>query len=126
MPRFLSPAWLERLAASAGGVSVDPSCRLTLRQVVTCTPDGDVRYTVRVAEGRIEVDGSGAVDPDVTFTSDWPTASAMSRGELAAQDAFMAGRLRLGGDVAALLAHAPALAALDDAYAELRAATTYD
>ena len=118
MPDFLSDEWVEALAAGAANATVDPTVELAVRQVV-----GDVSWTVRVAGGRVTVDRGN--DADVTITADRETAAALVRGELATQDAFAAGRLRLGGDLATLLAAASGLAGLDAAYADVRADTTY-
>ncbi len=49
----------------------------------------------------------------------------MAAGELPAQRAFVEGRLRVGGDLSQLVAHQRTLAAIDDALADVRAATTY-
>ena len=118
MPDFLSDEWVEALAAGAASATVDPTVELAVRQVV-----GDVSWTVRVADGRVHVDRDEAAD--VTITTDSDTAAALVRGELATQDAFAAGRLRLGGDLARLLAAADGLAGLDAAYAGVRADTTF-
>ena len=119
MPAFLSEEWIDALAAAAAAAEVDPAADLALRQVV-----GDVAWTVRVGAGRIAVDRDA--DADVTLTTDPGTAEALVRGELSTQDAFAAGRLRLGGDLRKLLASAPALAGVDAVYAGVRAGTTYD
>ena len=119
MAPFLSPAWVAALAEAAGTAAVDQEVRLTVRQVV----DG-VGWTIRVEDGRVTVEDSA--EADVTFLADRPTAQALVRGELGAQDALLVGRLRVRGDVAALLRAAPALAALDDLFAAVRDDTTYD
>ncbi len=121
MPRFLSPEWLDDLAGAASGVEVDAGTPVTVEQVV----DGQVRYRLRVGDGRVAVvrdDGPS----DVSLRTDLTTAVALARGELAPTDALLAGRLRLAGDVKALRRAAPALASLDAALTELRATTTYD
>ena len=84
----------------------------------------DVSWTVRVGGGTVVVDQRS--DADVTLTTDRETAAALARGELAAQDAVAAGRLRVSGDVTRLVGSSAALAGLDSAYAALRATTTYD
>ncbi|MCU1375645.1 MAG: hypothetical protein JWO68_2931 [Actinomycetia bacterium] len=118
MPVFLSDEWVDALAEAAATAEVDPTATLALRQVVD-----DVAWTVRVAGGRIRVDREAAAD--LTITTDRATAAALVRGELATQDAFAAGRLRIGGDLSKLLAAASGLAGLDAAYAGVRADTTY-
>jgi hypothetical protein len=126
MARFLSPAWLAELAEAAAGVVLEAGPPVLVQQVVTGTPSGDVRYGLRLAAGRVAVLPEGAPDPDVTLTTDWPTAVAVARGELAVTDAFMAGRLRVAGDLRALLRGGGALAGIDALFAEVRARTTWD
>jgi putative sterol carrier protein len=118
VPEFLSEEWVDALGVAASAASVDPAIALTVRQVV-----GDASWTVRVAGGRVSVDRGEVAD--VTITTDRETAAALVRGELATQDAFAAGRLRLGGDLAKLLAAADGLSGLDAAYAGVRADTSY-
>jgi predicted lipid carrier protein YhbT len=118
VPEFLSEEWVEALAAAAATIELDPAVDLAVRQVV-----GDVSWTVRVHDGRVAVDRDEAAD--LTITTDRETAAALVRGDLATQDAFAAGRLRLGGDLRKLLAAADGLAGLDAAYAGVRADTTY-
>jgi putative sterol carrier protein len=64
-------------------------------------------------------------DPDVTFTQDRATAAAIASGELSAQSAFMAGRLRMGGDLRAVLDRSQDLTALDDVFASARPTTDW-
>jgi predicted lipid carrier protein YhbT len=118
VPVFLSEEWVAALASAAATAEVAAGTTLSVRQVVD-----DVSWTVRVAAGRVSVD-RGA-DADVTITTDRATAAALVLGDLATQDAFAGGRLRLGGDLAKLLAAADGLAGLDAAYAGVRADTTY-
>ena len=59
--------------------------------------------------------------PDITFTQDRATAEAIHRGELSAQTAFIEGRLRLGGDLRAVIERAGSLVAIDDVFAAARA-----
>jgi hypothetical protein len=89
---------------------------------------GEVRYRLEVGADGARVTGiepSAGTPFDVRLTTDYPTAVAISCGRENAQIALARGRLRLGGNVDTLVRHADALAALDDATAELRAATTY-
>lgn len=119
MPVFLSDEWVDALAAAAADAEIAPGADLALRQVVD-----DVSWTVRVRDGRVSIDRDPAAD--VTLTTDAETAAALVRGDLATQDAFAAGRLRLGGDLQKLLAAASALAGVDAVYAGVRAGTTYE
>lgn len=129
MARFLSDPWLDELNAAARrreprqGETAEAS--LVLQQVVTGGPDGERRYWVHLERGRVAF-GSGEADaPDATFTQDYETAAALNRGELSAEDAFLAGRVRVSGDLAVLLSHRSALTTLDDVFADVRVRTTY-
>jgi len=126
MARFLSPQWFEEATTppTAPAGAGDP---LILEQVVKDTPDGEVRYFVVAHDGvaRIEPPGSDPGPPHLTITTDWETASAIARGELAAQSALVEGRLRVRGNLAVLAGHASGLAGLDAVPAAVRETTTY-
>ena len=53
------------------------------------------------------------------------TATAIARGELSAQRAFMNGRLAIEGDTLALAHAQPALRGISDAFAEVRSSTEW-
>lgn len=122
MARFLSPDWVADLASAAGEVAVPDGEPFTVQQVV----DGDVRWALRVAGGRVAVEGGAVPDPDVTLTTDRATATAVAQGQVAVTDAFMAGRLRIAGDLRTLLRAGGVLGALDAAFASVRERTTWD
>jgi predicted lipid carrier protein YhbT len=119
---FLTDAWLDDLERAARDAAVDPGLRLRVQQVVPDGPDGhEVAYLLEVGGGTVRVHRGRPGDADVTFTQDLATAEAIHRGQLSAQAAFMDGRLRLGGDLRAVLDRAGALAAIDDVFAAARA-----
>lgn len=122
---FLSDVWLAELAERAGAVAGPPDVRLAIQQVVA-DGDGTSRaYTVVLDDGRIRVEPGRSDAADVTFTQDRETAAAIARGELSAQAAFLAGRLRIGGDVHRLGDVAARLSGVADLFAEVRASTTW-
>jgi putative sterol carrier protein len=129
VPAYLSPAWLRALQDAADTSPTLPGAtagmHLVVQQVVTGGPDGDVAYHVIVDDGRTTVRAGRADDPTITFTQDRDTARAVSRGELSAQGAFMAGRIRIRGDLPALVAQQDALLRVDDIFASVRATTEY-
>ncbi len=59
-------------------------------------------------------------NPDVTLRCDADTARRIHEGHESAQQAFMEGRLQVGGDPDALLRHQDLLGSLTDALAPLR------
>lgn len=126
MARFLTPAWVADLATAATGVEVAADESLTVQQVVAEAGGEPVRWALRVGGGRVAVEPGGVAEPDVTLTTDRATATALARGELAITDAFMAGRLRVAGDLRTLMRAGGVLGALDEAFAAVRERTAWD
>jgi putative sterol carrier protein len=120
--RFLSDAWFGQLT-DAGTPGDRPG--LQIQQVVTDGPDGEVRYHLRVSDGRIAVRVGDAPRPDVTFTEDYATAAAVAKGETTVQAALLDGRITVAGDMGAVVACQGDLAVLDPIPAAVRAATTF-
>ncbi len=121
MARYLSEAWFEEVArATPAGVD-----GLMLQQVVTGTPDGEVRYHVGVSLGAAWVRPGQAEAPDATFTEDYATAAAVARGELSVHAALLEGRIRVAGNMAVLSARQDELVGLDPLPAAVRAETTF-
>jgi len=126
MARFLSPEWVADLAAAADGVDVEDG-DVTVQQVIAVDgTDEPVRWGLRVAGGRVAVVAGAVPDADVTLTTDRATATSLAKGEAAVTDVFMAGRLRIAGDLRALLRAGGVLGALDEAFAAVRERTTWD
>lgn len=130
MARFLSDAWLEELGAAARASSVLQEAAvglgIVIEQVITGATGGEVRYHWVLDDGAVAVVvGPAPGAADITLTTDWATAVALASGDVGAQDAFLAGRLRLGGDIALLVRAGGAMAAVEDVARAVREATTY-
>jgi len=148
MARFLSPTWVEEQnAALEGAVLADPAPdaglamadgKVTVVEEVHGTPDGDVRLVMRIEAGAIRLqlagrpDGTGdgpgedaAGAPNVTIALSYADAAALSKGELTPAEALNAGRIRVRGDLSALVAAQHLLDAARSATRGLVASTTY-
>lgn len=130
--RFLSPEWINRLdeVARADPELADAAAEadLVVQQVVVggdaegpAGGAGEVAYHVVLRAGEVAVRPGRADAPTVTFTQDRATAEAVAAGELSAQQAFIDGKVRLGGDTVALAERAKVLARVGDAFAAVRA-----
>lgn len=129
MPRYLTQEWLE---AAQRAVETDATLadatkdvQLTVQHVVTGGPDGDAAYHVTINDGTVRVVSGTLSDATVTFMQDWQTATAVSRGELSAQGAFMTGLIRVRGDLPKLVEHGDVFGDVGDVFTDLRTATTY-
>ncbi|MCB1038882.1 MAG: SCP2 sterol-binding domain-containing protein [Acidimicrobiales bacterium] len=124
MVRFLSDEWIAALDAAAtsdealGALSA--GLHLVVEQEVTGSPWGDVRFHVVVDHGQVHVRPGPAPDPLIRFSQDYATAAAIATGTGSAQRAFMAGRLRVGGDLRVLLDHVGTFEQLQDVFAAVR------
>ncbi len=131
MPRYLSPAWVESfdtalsaldladaIATAGAGSLAAADGRFTVIQVVTGVPEdvhaggGDVHLVLTVADGqaRLALDEAGTATGTATIVLGYREAVAMARGELEPADALAAGRVRVRGDLAALVAGQDVLA----------------
>ena len=99
--------------------------QFTIHPTVVDGPGTAVTYAVLLDHGDNRVVPGVHPDPDLTLRTDRRTAAAVAAHHESAQTAFMAGRLRLGGDVRFLIAHQGVLAGIDDCAAQLRATTTF-
>ncbi|MGO9856728.1 MAG: SCP2 sterol-binding domain-containing protein [Acidimicrobiales bacterium] len=118
------------LAAAAEGSLAAADGTFSVVQVVTGLPTGgqaadaggaaggdateaEVRVVLSVADGRarLALDPTGEVTGTATIVLGYADAAAMARGELDPGDALAAGRVRVRGDLAALVAGQDVLAA---------------
>src|SRR6266550_1919487 len=121
MVPFLTPEWIAALDAAAREAAVPAGVRLTIQQIV----GDDVLYHLVLDGGRLRVHPGEAAAADVTLVQTREVAAAFSRGELNAQQALEAGRLKLRGDIGHLAREGRALTAVEDVFAAVRAATSY-
>ena len=122
MPEFGSSEWVDALI---GALNASPDelrgVEVTIQQVVTGAPAGEVRYWTAFKEGTVEgAVGDAPSRADVTITQDFETARALSAGELNPQGAFMQGKLKVTGNMGKLLQHQDAIQALGPAMATIQ------
>jgi putative sterol carrier protein len=144
MPRFLTPAWVDAFNEAVAEVSlpvagadaglVAESGRFTVAQEVRGAPGGDVTLLLTAEEGRLRLtlapaggEGTAPADPEpnVTIALAYDDAVAMAKGELTPAEALTAGRVRVRGDLAVLVAGQQLLAEARGNTAALTAETTY-
>lgn len=104
---FLTQQWAQEvtqaLNASADFRTAAAGKQVRLQQVVTDGPQGETKYYFTLEEGAAEVGIGELADADATVTQDYATASAISRGEIGPQQAFMQGQLKITGNMMKLL-----------------------
>ncbi|MGA7098519.1 MAG: SCP2 sterol-binding domain-containing protein [Acidimicrobiia bacterium] len=113
MSKFLSEEWTSEvtsaLASHEGFKNAIGSADLSIQFNTDDTPDGEVDYYLDAGGGQA-VMALGTVDnPDVTVKQSYDTATAISKGELNVQTAFMTGKLKVSGNLAKLMMHQSAI-----------------
>ena len=130
MPRYLSPDWvlafnsalseldLSDAVVAAGRESITASAgTFAVAQVVNDAPPdvgpSPVRTVLSVDGGRLSLvsDPEGSVPVNVTVVLGYDDAVAMAQGTLAPAEALAAGRVRVRGELAVLVAGQAVLAA---------------
>jgi hypothetical protein len=125
MPPYLSPAWVQAFNAALAGLDLTDAIAeagagsltaaqgtFSVAQVVTDAPampgasGGIVRTVLTVDDGRIMLtaDPGEALSTNVTIVVAYVDALAIARGELDPADALAAGRVRVRGELAVLVA----------------------
>ena len=124
--RYLSLAWIRELSAAVAEserlAELAAEHRVAVTQIVTDTPEGDVAYHLRVADGSAVFGAGPADDEDIRMQQDWDTAVAVATGE---EDASGYEGFLLTGDRELLMASLDVFAALDSVFAEVRTRTDY-
>jgi len=108
MAKWLTQEWLDESTRLAADQPVRPGSSARLQYVITDGPAGDVSYYWIVVDGQLMENRLGVIeDSEVTLTETYDDAMAIQRGELDPNAAFMQGRIKVGGDVAKLMALLP-------------------
>ncbi len=119
---FLSDEWIaeaRKIRAEMADADAEavPAATVRMNQVITEVPFGSGRLDAHLdtSSGTLEMETGHLENPDVTVTLDYETAKAIFvDGTLdAGMQAFMAGKVRVQGDMAKLIAALQQLAPPD-------------
>ncbi len=145
MPRFLTSAWVDAFNQAVANVTlptpgadaglVPQSGSFIVAQEVRGAADGDVTLLLRFDDGKLKLAlASGAdengdmgteLEPNVTIALSYDDAADMAKGELSPAEALSAGRIRVRGDLAVLIAGHELMAEARRHTGSLAAETTY-
>jgi putative sterol carrier protein len=108
---FLTPEWIEaakKVRDESGAPSNAPAHQIRMNQIITDAPftDDEIRVHMDTTEGEIKLDEGHIDNPDLTVTVDWETAKAIfvDQNPQAGMQAFMAGKIKVVGDMTKLMA----------------------
>ena len=98
---------------------------ISVTQIITGTPHGDVTYHLESRDGKITFASGPATVSDIAFTQDWATAVGVATGKINAQEAFISGKIRFKGDHERVIATQPLFLALDQVFSAVNANTNF-
>lgn len=112
MAKFLSTEWFAAaqkvIDGSADVANAAKGKKALVQQIVTNGPNGDVVYSMRFDDGKVEIACGKVENADFTLTVDYETLGKIRRGQLSGQAAVMMGKAKIDGDLTRLMAlHMP-------------------
>ena len=109
--QFLTQEWIDeakRLREEVGPPASPPAHTVRMNQVITDVPfgDGQVKVFMDTTDGDVNLDLGELENPDLTVTVDYETAKALivDGNPQAGMQAFMAGKVKVQGDMTKLMA----------------------
>jgi putative sterol carrier protein len=107
---FLSPEWIEearRLRQSHSEEEPAIATNIRMNQIVTEIPfgEGELHIYVDTSQGFLDMEIGELDNPDITIALDYATAKALfvEMNPQAGIEAFMAGKIRVTGDMTKLM-----------------------
>jgi putative sterol carrier protein len=108
---FLTPEWIEaakKLRDEAEAPANPPAHTIRMNQVITDAPftSDEIQIHMDTSDGELKMDQGHLENPDLTVTVDWETAKAIfvDQNPQAGMQAFMAGKVKVQGDMTKLMA----------------------
>ncbi len=111
---FLSDEWMleaEKIREEFSGQASPPAHKVRMNMVITdCPPEatseGSVNAHMDTSEGQMQMDKGHLENPELTVTVDYETAKAIfvDQNPQAGMQAFMAGKVKVQGDMTKLMA----------------------
>jgi len=108
---FLSEEWMEaahKIREEFAGQAAAPAHVVRMNQIITDVPfgDSDINAYMDTSNGDLELDLGHLENPDLTVTVDYQTAKAIfvEQDPQAGMQAFMAGKIKVQGDMTKLMA----------------------
>lgn len=110
--KYLSKEWADEFNTRAAAANTAPyrGKNATLLNVVSDAPDGEVRYVIRFSGDSASITLGDLENPDVTMSQNYENASAINKGELDGQRAFMQGKVKISGKMVKMMQLRGALA----------------
>ncbi|MEX0767908.1 MAG: SCP2 sterol-binding domain-containing protein [Microthrixaceae bacterium] len=107
---FLTEEWISQAKAIREASGVDdtpPAHSMRMNQIVTEVPfgEGEIKAHIDTSSGELKMDLGHIENPDLTVTLDYATAKAIlvEGNPQVGMQAFMAGKIKVDGDISKLM-----------------------
>src|SRR4051812_3042627 len=108
MARFLTQEWLDLQKDLARDLPGRPGASARMQYKVSGAPDGDVTFHTVVENGKIHENALGGDEQaEFTMAVGYGDFTAVNKGELDANAAFMQGRIKVTGNMGKLMSLMP-------------------
>lgn len=111
MPQFLTDEWIveaKRIREEHDGPELVPPAPARINLVITDVPfgEGNVHAHIDTSDGEVVMEQGHLDSPEATLTTDYATARAsfVDQNPQAGMQAFMAGKVKVTGDMTKLMA----------------------
>jgi putative sterol carrier protein len=108
---FLTSEWIEaakKIRDESDAPANPPAHTIRMNQVITDAPfsSDEIHVHMDTTDGELKMDQGHLENPDLTVTVDWETAKAIfvDQNPQAGMQAFMAGKVKVQGDMTKLMA----------------------
>lgn len=98
--KYLSQQWADEFNTMLAEDSIRAAFKgknATIQNVITGTPQGEVRYWLRIVDGTPSVGLGDLENAEVTISQSYDTATQINKGETDGQRAFMQGKVKING-----------------------------
>ena len=109
--KFLSDEWMDeakKIREEFAGKGTPPAHAVRMNQIITDVPfgDGTINAYMDTSGGEVDMELGHLENPDLTVTIDYETAKAIfvDGNPQAGMQAFMAGKIKVQGDMTKLMA----------------------
>ena len=109
--KFLTEEWVaeaKKIREEYKGKGTPPAHAVRMNQIITEVPfgDSDIEAHMDTSAGEVDMDLGHLENPDLTVTLDYETAKAIlvDGNPQAGMQAFMAGKIKVQGDMTKLMA----------------------
>jgi len=116
--KYLSSEWIQ--AADDILNQTKPICDAAIKVQVSKKTEANIKYYVTLGPEKVNFTFTEPNNVKLEYSTDWDTATAIAKGELSSQKAFLEESLTITGEVNLLDKYSKQIAEINDSLGQLR------